>query len=43
MNEKGGFINRERFYALPSDFRDEYDRRVMGFLLDLEADVHHCD
>jgi hypothetical protein len=42
-DEKGGFINRERFYALPSDFQDEYDRRVRGFLLDLEADIHHCD
>jgi hypothetical protein len=38
-DEKGQFINRERFYDLPADFYTEYYDRIERFLCEVAADV----
>ncbi|MGD8499551.1 MAG: tagaturonate epimerase family protein [Phycisphaerales bacterium] len=38
-NEKGQFVNREKFYDLPADFYREYQRRVCSYLCEVAADV----
>jgi len=38
-DEKGRFINRERFYNLPTDFYEEYRDRIERFLCEVAADV----
>jgi len=36
----GAFLNRERFYALPTAFDAAYTERVKGFLLEVAADLY---
>ena len=36
----GHFVNRERLYDLTPEFKQEYDRRLEGMLLEVAADVY---
>ncbi len=38
-DEKGRFLNRERFYDLPADFYRQYHERIERFLCEVAADV----
>jgi hypothetical protein len=38
-DEKGRFLNRERFYDLPADFYEEYRDRIERFLCEVATDV----
>ncbi len=38
-DEKGQFVNREKFYDLHSDFYREYERRISEYLSEVAADI----
>ena len=38
-DRQGQFVHREKFYDLPTDFYDEYRRRICSYLCEVAADV----
>jgi hypothetical protein len=38
-DRQGQFVCREKFYGLPADFYDEYQRRICSYLCEVAADI----